>query len=103
MSFKNLIKEYIDTNEELKNYSIGFIKCDIEGGEENILADVLNFASENNCRVWMSFHVSWWSKKSVTDFKGEFAKFYAICPKGDVCEYIKKNPFASVLLIPKQF
>ena len=100
ITFDQFIKNYVKNNDA--DHKITFIKCDIEGGEENILKDVLNFANENNCRVWMSFHYPWWNNKKMTDFKNELAHFYAICPKGDVCEYVDKEPFASVLLIPKR-
>lgn len=103
LTFDQFQKDYISPNHAAKDHKITFIKCDIEGGEENILKDVLDFANANNCRVWMSFHYAWWSKKKITDFESEFANFYAICPKGDVCEHVQKNPFASVLLIPKRF
>lgn len=103
ITFNQFIKDYYTANDSVKDHKITFIKCDIEGGEENILEDVLNFANANNCRVWLSFHYSWWTKRKITDFKNTFANFYAICPKGDVCEHIQNYPFASVLLIPKRF
>lgn len=103
ITLDQFVKEYISGNSALKDRKVTFIKCDIEGGEEAILKDVLDYANANNCRVWMSFHYTWWKKKKITDFQNEFANFYAICPKGDVCEYIKNKPFASVLLIPKRF
>lgn len=103
ITFDRLLKEYINLSDAAKGHKITFIKCDIEGGEEKILKDVLDFANTNNCRVWMSFHYTWWEKNKITDFKSDFANFYAICPKGDICEHIQKNPFASVLLIPKRF
>jgi FkbM family methyltransferase len=103
ITLDQFMKQYINENNGIRDRKITFIKCDIEGGEESILKDVLNYANINNCRVWMSFHYTWWKNKKITDFKSELANFYAICPKGDVCEYIQNNPFASVLLIPKRF
>lgn len=102
ITFDQLVKDYIADNEALKDKKVTFIKCDIEGGEEGILKDVLNYAYENNCRVWMSFHHTWWTNKKVTDYTAELDKFYAICPKGDACGYIHKHPFGSILLIPKR-
>lgn len=102
ISFDRFVNQYINENNAIKERKVTFIKCDIEGGEEDILKDVLNYANTNNCRVWMSFHYSWWKNKKITDFSSELANFFAICPKGDVCEYIQKNPFGSVLLIPKR-
>lgn len=102
INLDTFVSQYISKNDALKDHPVTFIKCDIEGGEEAILKDVLVYADAHNCRVWMSFHYDWWKEKKITDFESELAHFYAICPKGDVCEYVQKNPFASVLLIPKR-
>lgn len=101
ITFNKLLKEYVSSDRVLKNSRVTFIKCDIEGGEEKILGEVLDYARQNNCKVWMSFHCNWWRDKKITDFKDQFAGFYATCPNSDVCAYIQRNPFASVLLIPK--
>lgn len=102
IDFAQFVKQYISENNALKGGKITFIKCDIEGGEEKILKDLLSYADTHNCRVWLSFHYTWWKNHKITDFKDDLDHFYAICPKGDVCDYIQKNPFASVLLIPKR-
>lgn len=102
ITLDQFVAEYISKNEALKGHPVTFIKCDIEGGEEAILKEVLDYAHANNCRVWMSFHADWWKEKKIADFQKELDQFYAICPKGDVCELVQKNPFASVLLIPKR-
>ncbi len=43
LTFKQLIDDFIYMNAEITNKKISFIKCDIEGGEENILEDILYF------------------------------------------------------------
>lgn len=100
LSFQNIIEEYVIKNEKARNYPISFIKCDIEGGEEVILKDILEYALAHNCKVWMSFHIPWWSEgKALTDFAGLFKKFKTNISV-DVCEYINENPFGSILFEP---
>ncbi len=100
ITFKQLIFDYVCQNQELKGYPITFIKCDIEGGEENILEDILHFAHHNNCKVYMSFHASWWKTKSINDFEYLFKYFKTNCPIDDVCQFIRMHPFASLLFEP---
>jgi FkbM family methyltransferase len=98
ITIKQLLCDYIAQNPHLNDRKITFIKCDIEGGEENILQDLLEFAHANRSKVWLSFHTPWWSKRTVKDFEGQFKKFKANVP--DVTTYIIENPFGSVLLEP---
>lgn len=102
LSFQQLLDGCYNNNPALNHHKITFIKCDIEGGEERILEDVLNYAYKNDCRVWMSFHTCWWKEKKLADYTEILGHFNAICPKGDVIGYIEKNPLGSVLLIPKR-
>jgi FkbM family methyltransferase len=100
ITFTQLIQDFVLTNESLKSHKVSFIKCDIEGGEENILEDVFRFAYYNKAKIYMSFHLDWWKTRKITQFKSLFALFRTNCPEPDVCEYIRKNPFASVLFGP---
>lgn len=102
VTLKQLIHEYVNLNDALNTHKIAFIKCDIEGGEENILEDVLQFASNNGCKVYMSFHVDWWKSKKITDFSSLFDNFKTNCPIENVCEYVARNPFASLVFEPKK-
>ena len=102
VTLNQLLKSCYENNPEANTHKITFIKCDIEGGEEKILDEILNYAYKNDCRVWMSFHTCWWKEKKLADFKNSLDNFYAICPKGDVLGFIEKNPLGSVLLIPKR-
>ena len=52
--------------------NIGFIKIDIEGGEENILEDVLTFSLKNKIPVYVSFHLDWWVDKNPKRFSSLF-------------------------------
>ena len=69
LTFEQIIHDYWRANEKINKHKVTFIKCDIEGTEEAILEDVLRFSLENKCRIWMSFHLDWWSSKKITDFE----------------------------------
>lgn len=100
ITFEQLLSDYIQKNRALEGRKIRFIKCDIEGGEEEILEDLLQFALSNQCKVYISFHVSWWKEKKIKDFAPLLSRFKTNCPETDVCRYIQKNPFASILFEP---
>lgn len=40
--------------------TIGLIKVDIEGGEENIIEDLLQYHLDHRVPLYLSFHYSWW-------------------------------------------
>ncbi len=98
--FAQLLSDYVYSNRALYTHKIGFIKCDIEGGEEDILEDLLRFAYVNQSKVYLSFHVGWWRTKRIEDFSSLFNLFKTNCPEPDVCGYIQKNPFGSLLFEP---
>lgn len=100
ITFKQLLSNYIYNNEQLRSKKITFIKCDIEGGEENIIADMLSFAYQNKTMVYLSFHLDWWTSKKITDFESLFKLFATSCPQSDICKYIKENPFTSIFFAP---
>ncbi len=100
ITFKQLLYDYIYGEEALKNRRVSFIKCDIEGGEENILEDILHFSYNNQCKAYISFHLDWWKSKKITDFEYLFKFFKTNCPNDNICEYLKKNPFGSLLFEP---
>lgn len=102
ITFQQLLDNCYASNKEASSHKITFIKCDIEGGEEKIFEDLLNYAYKNDCKVWMSFHTCWWKEKNLSDYKEVLGHFNAMCPRGDVISYIEKNPLGSVLLIPKR-
>jgi FkbM family methyltransferase len=101
-TFKQILHDYIFTNHSLDSRKVTFIKCDIEGSEENILEDVLHFAYCNDCTVYISFHLDWWNDKEIRRFDNMFRFFTTNCPEEDVCGYIKRNPFTSLLFRPKR-
>jgi len=61
---------------------------------------MLYFSYYNNSKIYLSFHLDWWQNKKIDDFKYLFDFFKTNCPQSDVCEYIKQNPFASLLFEP---
>jgi FkbM family methyltransferase len=59
------LKEII-TKFNLNNLSL--IKVDIEGGEENILNDLLEHSKSNKIPIYISFHYDWWNDKNLDRF-----------------------------------
>lgn len=48
---------------------LGFIKVDIEGGEENILEDLFEICELKKCVLLLSFHLGWWSDSNLDRFE----------------------------------
>lgn len=99
LTLSQIIDEFVSKNDKLNNYKISFIKCDIEGGEESVLENILQYALENNIKVLMSFHYDWWKNKNLESFEPLFQKFKTGVPK-TVTAYINTAPFGSVLFEP---
>ena len=95
-----LLINIVHNNKHRIGHAISFIKCDIEGGEEFILQEILEFSLIHKCKVWMSFHLPWWTCKKITDFTELFKKFQVNIGSIDVCDYINSNPFGSILFEP---
>jgi FkbM family methyltransferase len=81
---------------------IGFIKCDIEGGEEDILEDMLQFARQHSIKTYISFHISWWKNRDIRRFKALFdglslydEHFNLV---SDPVSYLEGNPMGSLFL-----
>ncbi len=76
--------------------NVCLIKVDIEGGEEHILKEVLEYALLHSVPAYISFHLTWWSvegKNSFKDFENLFSKF------GHSINFIIENPFESLLFV----
>jgi hypothetical protein len=99
-TFKQFVFDNIYANESLQKHKIGLIKCDQKANEENILEDILYFAYYNNCKVFISFHLFSWKTKKIDDLDYLFKFFNTNCPVSDICQYLRENPFASILFEP---
>ena len=99
----------ITLNEIIKNENISdisFIKCDIEGGEEFILRDLIEFIYKNNISMYLSFHYTWWKNKNITDYTDLFKlienNIYIsnnnINNVNELFVYINNNPFCSIFV-----
>ena len=95
--------ETITFEEIIKNidiHQLGFIKCDIEGGEEDILEDILNCARLHSIKAYISFHISWWKDKNIRRFHTLFKKSRIYDEKfqivSDPIDYLEKNPMGSL-------
>jgi hypothetical protein len=81
---------------------VGFIKCDIEGGEEFIIHDLIQFCRERDVPILLSFHQPWWTNKDVDRFASLFASVipYTIDTFSqihDVVKHVNDNPFCTIL------
>jgi FkbM family methyltransferase len=86
---------------------IVFIKCDIEGGEEYIMEDLLTYASRNNIPLYLSFHVNFFENQDISRFKHLFNLFKGrIDCNGtlidDLCAFLEEYPFAAILFKPQK-
>ena len=100
---KQLLFDFIYTKKELAPHKISFIKCDIEGGEEDILEDVLYFAYHNHVKVYLSFHLDWWKSKNISEFAYLFKYFNTRTDRDSITDplaYLSQNPFGSLLFEP---
>jgi FkbM family methyltransferase len=75
--------------------NIGIIKCDIEGGEENIINDILSYSHKYHIPVWMSFHYNWWKRYKLENFENIFRLYFE--DYKSVIENIKNNVLTSIL------
>jgi FkbM family methyltransferase len=91
---EGFLMETITLNSIINDYNIdikdiGLIKVDIEGGEENILDELLDLGNKHkHIKLYISFHFTWWNDKNLDRFK-----LLTSVQK----ETIKKNPFCSIL------
>jgi FkbM family methyltransferase len=83
ITFQDLISKY-------KLYNLSLIKIDIEGGEEFILEEILEYVNINKIPAYLSFHYSWWNDKNLDRFSNlnESHK-----------NEIRNNPFCSILFL----
>lgn len=86
--------------DDLINESVGFIKCDIEGGEEIILQDLL----KQRVPLYISFHITWWENQDISRFKELFnsAKIVyrdELIQEYDPISWLSENPFGSLLFM----
>ena len=84
-----LNKLLIDYNVSLLD--IGFIKCDIEGGEEYILEELLTFCMKNKIPLYLSFHIFWWKDQNLERFRGVFDNVKYACKYTDIMNSLLNN------------
>lgn len=71
ISSQDYFMETITLSDIVEQYSenkIGFVKVDIEGGEEDIFEDLFEISEKNGWKVWLSFHYGWWKDKNINRF-----------------------------------
>ena len=85
---------------------VSFIKCDIEGSEEYIIEDLLNFIFDKEIDLLLSFHLPWFENKDLSRFEGIFNKFKGRMFSNDkliesVSDFISNNNWESVFFSRK--
>ena len=82
-------------------HEIGFIKVDIEGGEEAIFEQLFIFARTFKIPLFVSFHMPWWKNKDVSRFNSLFAtsKIFqdSLIPEPNPVDFLAKNVWGSLL------
>jgi FkbM family methyltransferase len=64
ISLPRIIQKY-----QIEPDNISLIKVDIEGGEENILNDLIHIHKTHNVPLYIRFHYSWWNDKNLDRFE----------------------------------
>jgi FkbM family methyltransferase len=68
----DILTKTITFNEIITKYNLNnlsLIKVDIEGGEEYILDEILEYAKLNNVPAYISFHYDWWNDNNLNRFR----------------------------------
>jgi FkbM family methyltransferase len=84
----------ITLDEIIKKYNLNnlsLIKVDIEGGEEYILNDLLEYSNSNIVPIYISFHYDWWIDKNLDRF---------LHLQSHHKTQIISSPFCSILFTP---
>jgi FkbM family methyltransferase len=59
----------LDIIEEFNPFDISLIKLDIEGGDEDVLEELITVGSKYGWKLWISFHYGWWKDKNISRFE----------------------------------
>lgn len=100
---KQLLFDFVYAKEELAPHKISFIKCNIDGGEEDILEDILHFAYNNQVKVYLSFHLDCWKSKTIDDFAYLFNYFKTRTDRVQIADplaYLRQHPSGALLFEP---
>lgn len=116
ITLKQAIFDYLFVHEHLVDNEIGFIKCDIEGGEEEIIEDLLHLCHHRQCPLYIEFHLEWWKSRKISEIAYilqyfDYTAFKSRFDAGngeptnftptDLIDFLEKNPFGAVLFQPK--
>ena len=92
---------FADVISGINPHDIGFIKVDIEGGEEAIFEQLFIFARTFKIPLFVSFHMPWWKNKDLTRFNSLFesARIFqdSLIPEYNPIDYLSKNVWGSLL------
>jgi FkbM family methyltransferase len=79
----------------VKPETIGLIKVDIEGGEESILEELLQFHLIHKVPIYVSFHYSWWNNKNKLN---TLTALFDQTNVANIVQTVRNSPFCSILL-----
>jgi FkbM family methyltransferase len=66
---KTITLNHIINTYNINCNEISLIKVDIEGGEENILSELIDIYKIYNVPIYISFHYDWWKNKDLDRFE----------------------------------
>jgi FkbM family methyltransferase len=78
--------------------NICLIKVDIEGGEQFILREVLEYCYNQNIPAYVSFHYTWWSSENQASFSS-FQSIFSLFGYSNLIDEIIDSPFRSILFV----
>jgi FkbM family methyltransferase len=94
-------------NEIFPLSQVSFVKVDIEGGEEDLLVDLIDLSKQYSWELWISFHLDWWKDRNIYRFTEIFSnaidiRFQSMQHKinnpQELVHFLDRAPFASVYL-----
>lgn len=70
---------------------------DLEGEEEGILEDLLHFAYNSKCTLYIRFRADLWKSHSPKDFEGLFSYFYQAGKETSTAESLELSPTSTLI------
>ena len=87
-----------DILDQMGRENVGFIKVDIEGGEEAIIPSLFEEAHKIGSPVWLSFHTSWWQDSNLERFRPYF-ELATNQDAEELMDHLNRKPMCDVLFL----
>lgn len=88
---------FLELVKDIDPLTISLIKVDIEGGEEFILYELLNWCCAHSVPTYVSFHFTWWTDEGKKSFRNTFTEIFENYGLNDLCNKVINDPFCSIL------